>query len=121
MRCSSDFPKDVMDVPELQCGVRARETQVHDGRLQNAEAQVVARRGVCWIVLAQFCWQRGVLQGRRDRKSQESRGHGHRPRSFVEVLKAEASKFVPAMAAVSTTIHVSSAEWTLQPRGGDQA
>ena len=39
-----------MDVTELQCGVRAREAQVHDERLQNAEAQVVARRGVCWIV-----------------------------------------------------------------------
>ena len=42
---------------------------MHDERLQNAEAQVVARRGVCWFVgllrvflLAQFCWQRGVLQ-----------------------------------------------------------
>ena len=39
-----------MDVPELQCGVWARETQVHDERLLNAEAQVVARRGVCWFV-----------------------------------------------------------------------
>ena len=63
------FPKDVVDVPELHCGVRARETQMHDERLQNAEAQVVARRGVRWFagllrvsLLAQFCWQRGVLQ-----------------------------------------------------------
>ena len=42
---------------------------MHDERLQNAEAQAVARRGVGWFVrllrvflLAQFCWQRGVLQ-----------------------------------------------------------
>ena len=60
-RCSADFLKDVMDVPELQRVVRARETQVHGERLQNAQAQVVSRRGVCWFVgqlrvflLAQF-------------------------------------------------------------------
>ena len=42
---------------------------MHDERLQNAEAQAVAGRGVGWFVgllrvllLAQFCWQRGVLQ-----------------------------------------------------------
>ena len=36
-----------MDVPELQGGVRARETHVHDETLHNAEAQVVASLLVC--------------------------------------------------------------------------
>ena len=56
---------------------------------------------------------------RRDRKSQESRSHGRRPRSFVEVLKAEASKFVPAMAAASTTVQDSSAEMDTSAQQGE--
>ena len=63
------FSKDVMDMPELQRGVRTREAQLHDERLQNAEAQVVAGRGVGWfegllrvLLLAKICWPRDVLQ-----------------------------------------------------------
>ena len=63
-----------------------------------------AGREACYECGARKRVERSPSFRRRDRKSQESRGHGHRPRSFVEVLKAEASKFVPAMAAASTTV-----------------
>ena len=42
-----------------------------------------------------------------------------RPRSFVEVFEAEASKFVPAMAAASTTVQDSSAQMHTSAHQGE--
>ena len=53
-------------------------------------AILLAERCATNVVLGRV--ERSPSPRRRDKKSQESRGHGHRPRSFVEVLKAEGSK-----------------------------
>ena len=76
-------------------------------------------REACYKCGARKRVERSPSPRRRDRKSQESRGHGHRPRSFVEVLKAEASKFVPAMTAASTTVQDSSAEMDTSAQQGE--
>ena len=56
-------------------------------------------------------------------KGQEAAGNfavmDHKPRSFVEVLKAEASKFAPAMTAASTTVQDSSAEMDTSAQRGE--
>ena len=92
-----------MDVSELHRGVRGWEAQLHDERLQIPEAGAGAgRSGIGWcsrnFAGREACFRCGARR-KEDRlpspRRKKACGHG-RPATFVEVLKAEASRVAPA-------------------------